>query len=68
MALEKPEVSSENRGPGFDAVPRKIIFTQDELLFFFCPVCVSVFCFYVKGLNVVCVCVSRMCTLKHFHP
>lgn len=30
MALEKPEVSSENRGPGFVAVRRKIIFTHDE--------------------------------------
>lgn len=40
MALEKPEVSSENRGPGFVASWRKIIFTQDEL---WCVcVCVSV--------------------------
>lgn len=32
MALEKPEVSSENRGPGFVASQRKIIFTEGELL------------------------------------
>lgn len=31
MALEKPEVSSENRGPGFVASRRKIIFTEGEL-------------------------------------
>lgn len=34
MALVKPEVSSENRGPGFAASQTKIIFTQDELFGF----------------------------------
>lgn len=32
MALEEPEVSSENRGPGFVAIRREVIFTQDEPL------------------------------------
>lgn len=45
MALEKPEVSSENRGPGFVAVRRKIIFTRDE----------------PPPLSFVCVLVSRPC-------
>lgn len=38
MALEEPEVSSENRGPGFVAIRREVIFTQDEPLL----VCVCV--------------------------
>lgn len=40
MALEEPEVSSENRGPGFVAIRREVIFTQDEPLLV--CVCVSV--------------------------
>lgn len=39
MALEEPEVSSENRGPGFVAIRRKIIFTQDEPEFLWVWVC-----------------------------
>lgn len=42
MALEEPEVSSENRGPGFVAIRREVIFTQDEPLLVCVCVCVSV--------------------------
>lgn len=55
MALEKPEVSSENRGPGFVAIRRKIIFTQDELqLCVFVCVCACL-AFLCEG-SVCCVC------------
>lgn len=44
MALEKPEVSSENRGPGFGTIQNMMIFTQDKPQLVCMCVCVYLCC------------------------